>query len=200
MAEIKLAAEARNEFGKGAARRARRAGKIPAVLYGHGADPLHINLPGHETMLAVRHTNALIGLDVDGEGYLAVVKDVQRHPVRADIEHVDLLLVRKGEKIAVDITVHVVGESAPGSIHLVEEQTLSVEADATNIPEYVEVSIEGREAGDHIVAGDVELPEGVELLTDASYTVVTITEPRGEESADEESAASASPESGSSPE
>lgn len=200
MAEIKLAAEARTEFGKGAARRARRAGKIPAVLYGHGADPLHINLPGHETMLAVRHTNALIGLDVDGEGYLAVVKDVQRHPVRADIEHVDLLLVRKGEKIAVDITVHVVGESAPGSIHLVEEQTLSVEADATNIPEYVEVSIEGREAGDHIVAGDVELPEGVELLTDASYTVVTITEPRGEESADEESAASASPESGSSPE
>ena len=200
MAEIKLAAEARTEFGKGAARRARRAGKIPAVLYGHGADPLHINLPGHETMLAVRHTNALIGLDVDGDGYLAVVKDVQRHPVRADIEHVDLLLVNKGEKIAVDITVHVVGESAPGSIHLVEEQTLSVEADATNIPEYVEVSIEGREAGDHIVAGDVELPEGVELLTDASYTVVTITEPRGEESADEESAASASPESGSSPE
>ncbi|WP_407316532.1 50S ribosomal protein L25/general stress protein Ctc [Isoptericola halotolerans] len=199
MAEIKLAAEARTEFGKGAARRARRAGKIPAVLYGHGADPLHINLPGHETMLAVRHTNALIGLDVDGEGYLAVVKDVQRHPVRADIEHVDLLLVNKGEKIAVDITVHVVGESAPGSIHLVEEQTLSVEADATNIPEYVEVSIEGREAGDHIVAGDVELPEGVELLTDGSYTVVTITEPRGEESADEESAASASPESGSSP-
>jgi large subunit ribosomal protein L25 len=199
MAEIKLAAEARTEFGKGAARRARRAGKIPAVLYGHGADPLHINLPGHETMLAVRHTNALIGLDVDGETYLAVVKDVQRHPVRADIEHVDLLLVNKGEKIAVDITVHVVGESAPGSIHLVEEQTLSVEADATNIPEYVEVSIEGRQAGDHIVAGDVELPAGVELLTDPSYTVVTITEPRGEES-DEESAESASPESGASAE
>ncbi|MCK0118387.1 large subunit ribosomal protein L25 [Isoptericola sp. CG 20/1183] len=200
MAEIKLAAEARTEFGKGAARRARRAGKIPAVLYGHGADPVHINLPGHETMLAVRHTNALIGLDVDGESYLSVVKDVQRHPVRPEIEHIDLLLVNKGEKIAVDITVHVVGESAPGSIHLVEEQTLSVEADATNIPEYVEVSIEGREAGDHIVAGDVQLPAGVELLTDASYTVVTITEPRGEESADEESAASAAPESGSSPE
>lgn len=200
MAEIKLAAEARTEFGKGAARRARRAGKIPAVLYGHGADPLHINLPGHETMLAVRHTNALIGLDVDGEKHLAVVKDVQRHPVRVEIEHVDLLLVSKGEKIAVDVTVHVVGESAPGSIHFVEEQTLSVEADATNIPESIEVSIEGREPGDHILAGDIELPEGVELLTDPSYAVVAISEPRGEESPDEESAESASPESGASAE
>ncbi|GAA1988263.1 50S ribosomal protein L25/general stress protein Ctc [Isoptericola halotolerans] len=199
MAEIKLAAEARTEFGKGAARRARRAGKIPAVLYGHGADPLHINLPGHETMLAVRHTNALIGLDVDGEGYLAVVKDVQRHPVRPQIEHVDLLLVNKGEKIAVDITVHIVGESAPGSIHLVEEQTLSVEADATNLPETIEVSIEGKQAGESILAGDIPLPEGVELLTDPSYTVVTITEPRGEES-DEESADSASAASESSAE
>ncbi|WP_277209464.1 50S ribosomal protein L25/general stress protein Ctc [Isoptericola croceus] len=199
MSEIKLAAESRTEFGKGAARRARRAGKIPAVLYGHGADPLHINLPGHETMLAVRHTNALIGLGVDGENYLAVVKDVQRHPVRPEIEHIDLLLVTKGEKIAVDITVHIVGESAPGSIHLVEEQTLSVEADATNIPESIEVSIEGKQAGENIVAGDVELPEGVELLTDPSYTVVTITEPRGEES-DEESAESASAASESSAE
>ncbi|WP_402374441.1 50S ribosomal protein L25/general stress protein Ctc [Isoptericola rhizosphaerae] len=192
MAEIKLAAEARTEFGKGAARRARRAGKIPAVLYGHGADPLHINLPGHETMLAVRQTNALIGLDVDGEQHLAVVKDVQRHPVRVEIEHIDLLLVTKGEKIAVDVTVYVVGESAPGSIHFVEEQTLSVEADATSIPDSIEVSIEGREPGDHILAGDIELPEGVELLTDASYAVVAISEPRGEESADEESAESAS--------
>ncbi|WP_402467133.1 50S ribosomal protein L25/general stress protein Ctc [Isoptericola aurantiacus] len=191
MAEIKLASETRTEFGKGAARRIRRANNIPAVLYGHGTDPVHITLPGHETMLAVRHTNALLELTFDNGTELAVVKDVQRHPVRADIEHIDLLLVKKGEKITVDITVHVVGESAPGTIHLVESQTLSVETLATSIPEYVEVSIEGRENGDHIVAGDVELPQGVELLTDPEYTVVTITEPRGEESADEESAESA---------
>ncbi|WP_418278068.1 50S ribosomal protein L25/general stress protein Ctc [Isoptericola jiangsuensis] len=200
MSEIKLNAETRTEFGKGAARRIRRANNIPAVLYGHGTDPVHVTLPGHETMLAVRHTNALIELSFGNGSELAVVKDVQRDPVRNVIEHIDLLIVKKGEKIAVDVSVHVTGESAPGTIHLVESQTLSVEADATSIPESFEVSIEGREAGDTITAGDVELPAGVTLLTEAEYAVVLITEPRGEAADDEAEETEASAESESSAE
>jgi large subunit ribosomal protein L25 len=196
VSSIKLSAETRTEFGKGAARRIRRASNIPAVLYGHGTDPVHVTLPGHQTMLAVRHTNALIELSFDNGTELAVVKDVQRHPVRNEIEHIDLLLVRKGEKIAVDVTVHVTGESAPGTIHLVESQTLSVEADATSIPESFEVSIEGREAGDTITAGDVELPAGVTLLTEPEYAVVLITEPRGEAADDEAESAESAPAEG----
>lgn len=193
MSEIKIAAEARTEFGKGAARRIRRADKIPAVLYGHGTDPVHITLPGHETMLAVRHTNALFSIDLDGKSQLAVAKDVQRDPVRNTIEHVDLLVVSAGEKIAVDVTVNVVGESAPGTIHLVESPTLSVNAEATHLPESIDVSIEGLEAGSHITAGDVELPSGVELLTDPEHLVVTVSLPQAEESAEspEESPAEA---------
>ncbi|MFI2103191.1 50S ribosomal protein L25/general stress protein Ctc [Isoptericola sp. NPDC019693] len=180
MSDIKLAAEARTEFGKGAARRIRRANKIPAVLYGHGADPLHITLPGHETMLAMRHSNALFSIELDGKTELAVAKDVQRTPVNSTIEHIDFLIVRRGEKIAVDVTVNVVGESAPGTIHFVEAQTLSVEALATNLPESVEVSIEGLEAGQHVTAGEVTLPEGATLLTDPDAAVVAVSEPRGE--------------------
>lgn len=192
MAEIKLAAEARTEFGKGAARRIRRANKIPAVLYGHGGDPVHVTLPGHESMLALRQTNVLLNIDVDGKGQLAVAKDVQRDPVRNVIEHIDLQVVRAGEKITVDISVNIVGESAPGTIHLVEEQTLSVEAEATHLPESVEVSIEGLESGSQIHAGDVVLPEGSTLLTDPKAVVVLVTEPRGEVGDEgEESAASA---------
>jgi len=191
MAEIKLAAEARTEFGKGAARRIRRDNKIPAVLYGHGGDPVHVTLPGHESMLALRQTNVLLNIEVDGKGQLAVAKDVQRDPVRNVIEHIDLQVVRAGEKITVDISVNIVGESAPGTIHLVEEQTLSVEAEATHLPESVEVSIEGLESGSQIHAGEVALPEGSTLLTDPKAVVVLVTEPRGEASADEESAASA---------
>ncbi|MFD2793403.1 50S ribosomal protein L25/general stress protein Ctc [Promicromonospora vindobonensis] len=190
MAEIKLAAEPRTEFGKGAARRIRRDNKIPAVLYGHGDDPVHVTLPGHESMLALRQTNVLLNIDVNGKGQLAVAKDVQRDPVRNVIEHIDLQVVSAGEKITVDISVNIVGESAPGTIHLVEEQTLSVEAEATHLPEFVEVSIEGLESGAQILAGDVKLPAGSELLTDPSYVVVLVTEPRGE-AGDEESAASA---------
>jgi large subunit ribosomal protein L25 len=181
VSEFKLAAEARTEFGKGAARRIRRANKIPAVLYGHGTDPVHITLPGHETMLAVRQTNALFSIDLDGKAQLAVAKDVQRDPVRNVIEHLDLLVVDRGEKIAVDISVNVVGESAPGTIHIVESQTLSVQAEATHIPESIEVSIEGMEAGTHVTAGDVKLPAGSELLTDPTHTVVTVSQPQAEE-------------------
>jgi large subunit ribosomal protein L25 len=191
VSEVKIAAEARTEFGKGAARRIRRANKIPAVLYGHGADPVHITLPGHETMLAVRHTNVLFSVEVDGKAQLAVAKDVQRDPVRNVIEHVDLLVVRKGEKIAVDISVNVVGESAPGTIHLVESQTLSVEAEATHLPESVDVSIEGLEAGTHITAGDVLLPQGSVLLTDPEHLVVAVALPQAEELPEDAEAAAA---------
>ena len=170
MSDIKLAAEARTEFGKGAARRIRRENKIPAVLYGHGADPLHITLPGHQTMLAMRHSNALFSIELDGKTELAVAKDVQRTPVNSTIEHIDFLIVRRGEKIAVDVTVNVVGESAPGTIHFVEAQTLSVEAEATHLPE------------------SVELPKGATLLTDPEAAVVQIAEPRAEAAAEDEEA------------
>ncbi|SKC37613.1 50S ribosomal protein L25/general stress protein Ctc [Krasilnikoviella flava] len=180
MSDIKLAAEARTEFGKGAARRIRRENKIPAVLYGHGTDPLHITLPGHQTMLATRHSNALFTIELDDKSEMAVIKDIQRDAVRGTIEHIDLLLVKRGEKIAVDVTVNVVGESAPGTIHFVEAQTLSVEALATNLPESVDVSIEGLEAGQHVTAGEIALPEGATLLTDPDAAVVAVAEPRGE--------------------
>ncbi|GAA1860996.1 50S ribosomal protein L25/general stress protein Ctc [Myceligenerans crystallogenes] len=195
MSEVKLVAESRTEFGKGAARRIRRDNKIPAVLYGHGTEPVHVTLPGHESMLALRQSNVLLSIELDGKGQLAIAKDVQRHPVKNAIEHVDLLVVRAGEKIAVDINVNIVGESAPGTIHLVESQTLSVEAEATHLPESVDVSIEGLEAGAHVLAKDVVLPKGSSLLTDPEHAVVLITEPRGEaadEAADAEAAEAAS--------
>lgn len=189
MAEIKLVAEARTEFGKGAARRLRRAGQIPAVLYGHGADPLHVALPGHQTALALRVANALFSVELDGKSQLAVVKDVQRDAIGNVVEHIDLLVVKKGEKIAVDVPVVVTGESAPGTIHLVESQTLSVEAEATHLPQSIEVSIEGLEAGTVIAAGAVALPQGVSLLTDAEHIVVTVNEPQAEPAEEGEEAA-----------
>ncbi|WP_435736866.1 50S ribosomal protein L25/general stress protein Ctc [Cellulosimicrobium sp. PMB13] len=201
MSEIKLVAEARTEFGKGAARRIRRADKIPAVLYGHGSDPLHVTLPGHATMLALKHSNALFSIEFEGTSQLAITKDVQRDPVRNVIEHVDLLIVKKGEKVAVDIPVVVTGESAPGTIHLVDLQTLAVEAEATHLPESIEVSIEGLEAGSQILAGDVPLPTGTTLTADAELLVVSVTEPQAEategesaESAEEAPAAEAAAE------
>ncbi|WP_019135060.1 50S ribosomal protein L25/general stress protein Ctc [Cellulomonas massiliensis] len=178
MSEIKLAATTRTEFGKGAARRLRRAHQVPAVLYGHGSDPLHVALPGHETMLAVKHANALFEIDLEGKKTLAIAKDVQVDPVKMTIEHVDLLIVKKGEKVAVDVPVHVVGESAPGTIHLVDTQTLSLEAEATHLPAAVEVSIEGAEAGAVITAADITLPQGTSLVTDGETIVVTISVPQ----------------------
>lgn len=178
MSEITLAATARNEFGKGAARRLRRANQIPAVLYGHGTEPQHVALPGHETMLALKHSNALYSIELDGAKTLAIVKDVQRDVVRQVIEHVDLLIVRKGEKVAVDVPVHIVGESASGTIHVVETQSLSLEAEATHLPQAVEVSIEGLAGGATITAGDVVLPEGAVLVSDPDVTVVTISVPQ----------------------
>lgn len=175
MSEIKLAATARTEFGKGAARRVRRAHQIPAVLYGHGADPIHVTLPGHETMLALKHANALFSIELEGAAHMAIVKDVQRDPVKNVIEHVDLLVVRKGEKVSVDVNVHVVGETAPGTLPMVELQQLSLEAEATHLPEAVEVSVEGLEAGSQVRAGEIALPAGATLLTDAETVVVAVT-------------------------
>ena len=177
MADITLTASARSQFGKGAARRLRRAHQIPAVLYGHGSDPLHVSLPGHETMLALKQTNALFSVVLDGTTILAVVKDVQTEAVHQVIEHIDLLIVRRGEKIAVDVPVHVVGESAPGTIHVVETQQLQLEAEATHLPSHVEVSIEGLRDGDAVHAGDIALPAGSSLLGDAEQVVVTVSVP-----------------------
>ncbi len=188
MTEQKLAASTRTEFGKGAARRIRRAHQVPAVLYGHGAAPLHITLPGHETMLALKHANALLTIDIEGKDHLAIAKDVQRDPVRNAIEHVDLLTVKKGEKIAVVVPVRVVGESAPGTIHVVEAaQGVHVQAEATHLPEAIEVSIEGLEAGTSLRGADLVLPAGTTLLGDPEETVVSVRTPQT--SADEETSA-----------
>ncbi|GAA3405217.1 MULTISPECIES: 50S ribosomal protein L25/general stress protein Ctc [Pseudarthrobacter] len=176
MSEQKLAAEVRTEFGKGYARRARMANLIPAVIYGHGADPIHITLPAKATTLAVRTANALLSLDINGEGHLALVKDVQRDPIKQIIEHIDLLTVRQGEKVTVDVAVHVSGETAPGTVHNLELTVVSLEAEATHLPESVEVSIEGRAAGEHIHASDLVLPKGSVLLTDPEALVVNISE------------------------
>jgi large subunit ribosomal protein L25 len=177
VSDVKLTATARSEFGKGAARRLRRADQIPAVLYGHGSDPLHVSLPGHDTFLALKHANALFEIDLDGKITLAIVKDVQREPVKNVIEHVDLQIVKKGEKVLVDVQVHVTGESAPGTIHVVETQALSLEAEATNLPSSVEVSIEGLEGGAQVHAGDVTLPAGAVLATDPETVVLTVSVP-----------------------
>ena len=177
MSENKITAEVRTEFGKGAARRIRRADKIPAVVYGHGEQPTHITLPGHETMLALKHSNALLDLQIEGgRSTLALVKDVQRDPVKRFIEHVDLVVVRRGEKVEVEIAVHVTGEAAPETFVTVEHQTLLVEAEATHIPESVEVSVEGLQAGTQIHAGDIELPPGTTLVTDPEALVVNVSQ------------------------
>jgi large subunit ribosomal protein L25 len=170
-----LAAEARTEFGKGAARRVRRDHKIPAVLYGHGEEPRHITLPGHETMLALKTPNALLDLDFGGgESTLAIAKDVQRDPVKRVIEHIDLVIVRRGERIEVQIPVHVVGEAAPETIVTLENNTITITAEATHLPESVEVDVEGLTAGHQVLAGQITLAEGTELAMDEDLIVVSV--------------------------
>ena len=173
--ENKLTAEPRTSFGKGAARKIRATGKIPAVIYGHGTEPQHVTLPSHEVGLILRKANAVLDLDINGKSQLALVKDVQKDPVKQIIEHLDLVVVRKGEKVTVDIPVHVEGEAAPGTQVLQDANTLSIEAEATNIPERLTVSIEGLGEGTHITAADVELPTGATLISDPETLVVGIT-------------------------
>lgn len=194
MSETTLTATLRTEFGKGAARRARRAGSIPAVLYGHGTAPVHLLLPAHDTFLALKgHANTLLSLDVDGKRELALVKDVQREPVKAVIEHVDLVLVRKGERVEVEVPVHVVGESAPGTIAAVDHQVIKITADATQIPQRIDVSIDGAAAGTVIRGGDLALPPGTELLLDPEAVIVAVTLPAAEEPEEEAGAEVAVP-------
>jgi large subunit ribosomal protein L25 len=174
VSEIKIQAEQRTEFGKGAARRIRRADKVPGVLYGHGTDPMHVTFPGHELMLALKHgVNSLLSVDVaGGASELVIPKQVQRDPIKGFIEHVDLLIVRRGEKVTVDVPVTLTGEAAPGTLVVTEMTTLSVETEATHIPEDIEVSIAGLAVGDQILAGDVTLPSGTTLAVDAEHLVV----------------------------
>jgi large subunit ribosomal protein L25 len=173
----KVTAEVRTSFGKGFARRLRAAGQIPAVIYGHGTDPVHIALPGHQTALLIRRANALLELDIDGTQQLALVKDVQKDPVHQIIEHIDLLVVKKGEKVHVEVPVTVVGESFAGTIVNLDATTISLEAEATHIPEHIEVDVEGLEDGAHITAGELTLPKGASLLADPELLVVAISTP-----------------------
>ncbi len=187
MSEVKLTAEKRTEFGKGAARRLRRAKMVPAVLYGHGTDPVHVALPGHATMLALKHSNTLLTLDLGGSTELALPKDIQRHAIKGDIEHVDLILVRRGEKVTVDVPLHVVGDPASGTLVTNEMNTLSIEVEATRIPSSIEVSVEGLEDGAHITAGEVTLPAGATLVADPEALVLHVSTPQA--SSDDEPAA-----------
>jgi large subunit ribosomal protein L25 len=172
----KLVAEKRTEFGKGAARKLRRAGNIPAVMYGHGTEPVHISLPGHDTMMALKHVNALLTIVVEGDEQLALAKDVQRDPIKPVIEHVDLVVVRRGEKVTVDVPVHLDGEAAAETVVTLDHSSLQLLVEATNIPENLVVSVEGVEAGTQILASQVNLPSGAELVTDGDALVVNVTQ------------------------
>ncbi len=173
MSEVRIAAEPRTEFGKGAARRVRRAGKVPAVLYGHGDAPRHVSLPGHELMLALKHdSNVLLTLDTEQGDQLALPRAVVRDPIKGFLEHLDLIAVRRGEKVTVDVPVVLTGDSAPDV--LVDQQltAVTVEAEATHLPSEISVSIEGLQSGASITAGQLELPEGTTLAQDADQVVV----------------------------
>lgn len=172
---IKISAEARDDFGKGYARRLRKAGKIPAVIYGHGAEPVHIALPGHETMLAARNPNAVLSVDVDGTNHLTLIKDVQRHAIRPEIYHVDLLTVRRGERVEVEVPVVVEGEVAPGNISTQSESVLLLDVDALDVPEELLVDVTDRQDGEHVTAADVLLPEDVTLVSDPELIVVNVS-------------------------
>ncbi|MEW2811676.1 50S ribosomal protein L25/general stress protein Ctc [Streptomyces massasporeus] len=195
MSEVKISAATRTEFGKGAARRIRREDKVPGVLYGHGSDPLHLTLPGHDLLMALRTPNVLIALDIDGKTELAIPKSVQRDPLKGFLEHVDLLLVKRGERVNVDIYVQTEGELAPGAFLLEHVlNALPVEAEATHIPESVTVSIEGLSAGDSILAKDITLPKGTTLGVEEDTVVLQVLAaqaeeaPEGEETGGEEAA------------
>ncbi|MFW0797704.1 50S ribosomal protein L25/general stress protein Ctc [Gordonia sp. CPCC 205515] len=174
----KLAVQVRTDKGKGAARRTRREGNVPAVLYGHGTDPQHLTLPARDlaTILRNNGTNAVIDLDIEGTSQLALTKQVDVHPIRSYIEHVDLLVIRRGEKVTVEVNVVVEGDAAPGTLVVQDANTIEIEADALSIPEQITVSVEGKEAGLSVHAGDVELPEGVTLITDPEALVVAVNE------------------------
>jgi large subunit ribosomal protein L25 len=178
VSEVRLSAEPRTEFGKGGARRTRRAGKIPAVIYGHGEDPRHVSLPAREFTNAIRHggSNVLLTLEVGGEEQLAIPKAIQRHAIKGTFDHVDLLAVRSGEKVTVDVPIEIVGDIVPGALLNQEATTISVEAEATHIPTGFEVSITGLAMGTQVTAADISLPAGSTLITDPEQVVIVISE------------------------
>ncbi|GAA1947662.1 50S ribosomal protein L25/general stress protein Ctc [Agromyces allii] len=191
----KVTADVREAFGKGAARKIRAVGKIPAVIYGHGTEPQHVTLPGHQVALLIRKANAVLDLDIAGKSQLVLVKDVQKDPVHQIIEHMDLIVIKKGEKVQVEVPVHLEGETAAGTIADVDSHTLLLEVEATHIPESVVVSVEGLEEGSQIHAKDVELPKGASLITDGDSLVVNVHTPQkadlGEEAEEAETEAAA---------
>ncbi|MDR1355313.1 MAG: 50S ribosomal protein L25/general stress protein Ctc [Propionibacteriaceae bacterium] len=193
MAEIELIAGARSEFGKGAARRVRRAGYIPAVLYGHGADPIHITLPAHETMLALRQANALLEIALpDGKKQLALPKQVQRDPIRDAVEHVDLVIVRKGERVTVEVPLTLTGDVESGALLVQDRTFITVQAEATGIPVGIEVSVAGLSVGTQLTLADVQLPVGVELADNPEVLVLAVSQPHvaaPEESAEDAASA-----------
>jgi large subunit ribosomal protein L25 len=187
--EVKIAAETREEYGKGAARQLRREGRVPAVLYGHGTETRHLSLPGHDLMLALKTPNVLLRLDgLKNGSEIALPKAVQRDPVRGFIEHVDLILVRRGEKVTIEVPIRVIGEIAPGD-GMINQQLIQIplEADATNIPQGIDVDVEGLEVGQAIHASGLKLPEGVTLQVEPDTLVLAVIaqqgaeEPEGEE-------------------
>ena len=187
----KIVADLRVKFGKGAARKLRVLGKIPAVMYGHGTTPVHVALPAHQIGLLLRRANAVLELDIDGESHLTLVKDVQKDPFLQIIEHLDLIVIRKGEKVQVEVSVHLNGESAPGTIADLDTKTLLLEVEATSIPQNLPVSVEGLEDGDQIRAKDVVLPTGATLISDEDAVVVFVHLPAEEEEEEEEEAEAA---------
>jgi large subunit ribosomal protein L25 len=192
VSESKIAAVSRTEFGKGAARRTRRAGLVPAVLYGHGTDPVHLSLPGHELLLALRVANAVLEISIDGSGtQLALAKQVQRDPIRSDIEHVDLVIVRKGEKVTVEVALVVVGSVPADRMVLMDQQTIALEVEATHIPTSVEIDVTGLEIGDSIAAKDLKLPTGAVFSGDPEDLMLSVSATPSQEALDAELAGDA---------
>ena len=189
----KLAVSVRTRTGKGASRQARREGRIPAVLYGHGADPQHLELPGRDFAAVLRHagTNAVLTLDIEGKEQLALTKALAIHPIRRSITHADLLVVRRGEKVVVEVSVDVVGDAAYGTLVTQEANTIEIEAEALSIPETLTVSIEGAEAGTQFTAGQITLPPGVNLIADPELLVVNVVNAPTAEELDSEGAGTA---------
>lgn len=190
MSENKISAVSRTEFGKGAARRSRRAGLVPAVLYGHGTDPVHIALPGHEVLLALRTANALLTITIDGgKEQLALPKQVQRDPVKGDLEHLDLIIVRRGEKVTVEVPLIVVGDDRLDGVVTMDQQHIALEAEATNIPASIEINVEGLAIGDTITAADLKLPAGAVFHGEPDDLILGISAPQAPEAEAVEGAA-----------
>ena len=188
MADVKINAQTRTEFGKGAARRTRRAGRVPAVLYGHGTDPVHLSFDTVEFAAVMRENgrNAVLTIAGAGATQLALTKSVVRDPIKGFVEHVDLVLVRRGEKVTVDVHVVTLGEAAPGTLVFQNADTLTIEADAMNIPEEISLVIDGAKVGTQFQAGDIRLPDGSSLVSDAEILVVNVTEAPTEDAMEEE--------------